>query len=228
MRGEVSRACRRSVYGLIGSIRFVNSPTTETQALDEYLHPTPPRASSFVPALRDSRRAAGRDADTGVVENEPATGNWLGAIGYLLLLDQIGSAVEPASVGNRPGTSILRALQWWAPGTTESGRKAIYALRCALAHDYSLFNRNAKDPDMQHEFRLHRGTGQLLQLPAHPWQGNYTGLQDATTVSLRVLGDRVEQVVYEVVAAHARGDLRVSRDLTPDELLQRYSLFVSP
>jgi hypothetical protein len=206
----------------------MTSPTTDKAALSEYLSPTPPRISSFVAALRDARQATGRDLNTGAVLDETQTGSWLGAIGYLLLLDQIGTAVEPASAGNRQQVSILRALEWWSPGVTEKGRKAIYALRCALAHDYSLFNPNSRDPDLQHEFRLHRGKGHLVQLPAHSWQGNYSGLQDPTTVSLAVLGDRVEQVVLEVVAAHSRGELRIGNGLTRTGLLQRYSFVVLP
>lgn len=109
------------------------------------------------------------------MHDETQTGSWLGAIGYLLLLDQIGTAVEPAGAARSQRVSILRALEWWSPGVTEKGRKAIHALRCALGHDYSLFNTNSNDFDLQHEFRLHRGKGHLVQLPADPWQGKLFG-----------------------------------------------------
>lgn len=122
-----------------------------------------------------------------------------------------------------PGPAILRALKWWAPGVTDKGAKAIYALRCALAHDYSLFNPNPKDPELRHEFRLHRGTGALVQLPARPWQGDFTQLHDPTTISLRVLGERVESVASAVMESHARGELRIAKGLSPDDLMQRYS-----
>lgn len=205
--------------------RDVTQPTPDDSALSEYLDPIAPRVSAFVTALRDARDATGRHLESGAVREEERTGNWLGAIGYLLLLDQIGTAVEPAGAVMESGGAILRALKWWAPGVTEKGAKAIYALRCALAHDYGLFNKHT-DPELQHEFRLHRGTGLLVQLPVRPWQGNYSVMHDPTTVSLRALGDRVEQVVSEVRAAHTRGDLSIARGLSPDDLLQRYSFVV--
>jgi len=204
-------------------------PMTANAALDEYLSPTPPRSSSFVAALRDARQATGRDPDTGTVIEDMNTGNWLGAIGYLLLLDQISTAVQPASAtaAHNQSKAILRALEWWAPGVTEKEGKAIYALRCALAHDYSLFNQN-NDPDLQHKFRLHRGQRSLIQLPAQPWQGNSdsSSTHNQTTVSLRVLGDSVEQVVSEVVKAHDRGELQIGNNLQPANMLQRYSFVV--
>ena len=196
---------------------------SEQEALREYLTPTAPRISSFVAALQDARNATGRDSETGTVRMELATGSWLGAVGYMLLLDQIGTAVEPAGRPAMEGRAILRALKWWAPGVTDRVAKAIYALRCALAHDYSLFNRHAKDPELCHEFRLHRGTGALVQLPARPWQGDFTQLHDPTTISLRVLGDRVEGVASAVKESHARGEVRIAKGLSPDDLLQRYS-----
>lgn len=164
--------------------------------------------------------------------SEPGTGCWLGAVGYLLLLDQIGTAVRP-----RPGTnvpeplpqvpSIMKALEWFAPGETLKGRKVIYALRNALAHDYSLFNRHTTDPDLQHEFALHRGLDRFIQLPAQPWNGSYTTLpRDPTSVSLRKLGDTVEYACHNVHDAYTQRTLTIGSGLSPEDLAQRYTFVV--
>ena len=206
--------------------------SSEQEALDYYVEPTGDRISCFVAARRDARLTAGRDADTGAIVSEPSTGCWLGAIGYLLLLDQLGTAVQPR-LG--PGVaspaadvpSIMKALEWFAPSVTPKGRKVLYALRCALAHDYSLFNKHGKDPELQHEFALHRGTGRLIQLPTTSWSGSYTAIgREPTYVSLRLLGDRVEEACEAVRSTHRRGQLTIGVGLTPDDLAQRYTLKV--
>jgi hypothetical protein len=203
--------------------------TTDKEALDLYLCPSGIRVSCFHAALRDARGVTGRDLGTGQCVDEPdRSGNWLGAIGYLLLLDQLGTAVRPAAVVGGDSGSIIRALEWFAPGVTGVGRKAIYALRNALAHDYSLFNKNDKDPELQHEFALHRGAGRLVQIPPRPWLGDYTQLHDPTLISLRRLGDTVELVAAEVISAHQQGALAIGDDLSADDLLQRYTFVVHP
>jgi hypothetical protein len=203
--------------------------TTEEEALGYYLKPEGKRMSSFWAALRDARCATGRNVETGTVVDEAKTGSWLGAIGYLLLLDQIGTAVRPKRGPGVPaptgGSSICKALEWFAPHHIEKGRKAIYALRCALAHDYSLFNNHRNDPDMRHEFALHRGEGRVVQLPPISWSGSYTTLERyPTEISLRALGDDIEYVVRRVLDCYEHGDLTIGAGISAEELTLRYSL----
>jgi hypothetical protein len=186
--------------------------------------------SGFVAALRDAREDSGREPNTGAIIDEPRTGHWLGAVGYLILLDQIGKCFAPAGITASHGSeqpSILRCLGKWAPHIRHDEACAIYALRNALAHDYSLFNKNANNPEFQHLFTLDRSTGSVVRLPRRPWPGDYAHPPEdcRTAVSLRELGSSVEAIVAAV-----RGSLPDGLDVLlaggTDELLRRYGLLM--
>jgi hypothetical protein len=184
--------------------------------------------SSFWAAVRDARQATKRDMGTGAVTDEPSTGSWIGAIGYMALLDQIGSSLKPAGVRPAAGAAIVCALTYWTTLDAAS-IDALYALRCALAHDYSLFNKNARNPSLQHLFALdRRATGDVVRLPARPWGGDYEHRDDdmRTWVSLRLLGDLAEEVVAAVVAAHAAKNIEIILPGGANELAARYSIVV--
>jgi hypothetical protein len=128
--------------------------------------------SSLEASLRNCRDATHRDANGNVPPGADA-GSWLGAIGYLALLDQIGGAVINLHPSRKPsgGSCVERAL---AHFTDVTGDEAIclYALRNSLAHDFSLVNvppatmgalRRRK---LTRLFTLTRGAPELIQWPA--------------------------------------------------------------
>ncbi len=165
---------------------------------------------------------------TGAAKDEPGTGSWLGAIGYMALLDQIGSSVKPAGIPRASGASIVCALTHWT-SLDEASIDALYALRCALAHDYSLFNKNDRNPRLQHLFALdRRATGDVVRLPTRPWDGDYENRADAmrTWVSVRLLGDLAEQIVADITMGLSAGNLEIILDGGANELAARYSLVV--
>lgn len=207
---------------------------TETEVLDRYLAP-PLRSpdgvelkSSFWAALLDARAVTGRDGSIGQVVRPVDSRAWIGAIGYLCFMDQVGTAVFRPSVG-APDTSagILRALESFT-GLSSDERDAIYALRNALAHDYSLINTDPRKEhdERSHRFQLHPQPGELAALPARRWNGSFAAgdlaASDDTIVSLREVGDLAEQVAAEVFAAHAASDLRIGLAGGADEMLARY------
>jgi hypothetical protein len=61
--------------------------------------------SGFTAALRDARTAAGRD-ELGKKVDHTKYGSWLGAIGYMALLDQIGTCFKPKQQSCETGNSI--------------------------------------------------------------------------------------------------------------------------
>ena len=66
---------------------------TIKDAIPAHLYPTRPRLgvqykSSLIALLTDARGATGRDLDTGSVVSPDHTRSWLGATGYLILLDR--------------------------------------------------------------------------------------------------------------------------------------------
>lgn len=88
--------------------------------------------------------------------------SWLGAVGYLILLDQIGKCFKPVANPATDAEPIIRALRNFSPIQDSPTLHALYALRNALAHDYALFNPNTNDPARSHAFDFCVGT-------AGPW-----------------------------------------------------------
>jgi hypothetical protein len=185
--------------------------------------------SGFIVLLQDSRHDGGRDVQTGEIINEERTGHWLSAIGYLILLDQIGKSFKPRTV---PKAAYRNSVQWclshWSPEITGDDSAAIYALRNALLHDYSLFNENREKPEYQHIFSLDRMTGQgVVRLPRTRWNGDFadTARYCRTLVSLTELGNLTESIVAAVREAGPWG-IDVLLAGGSDELLQRYGLLI--
>jgi hypothetical protein len=214
------------VYGY-DALRFHLSGQLETQFSGwRYV-------SGMTAVLRDARRDSGRSQDTGRVVCESDTGHWLGAVGYLVLLDQIGKCFrddDTVAASNPPWkAAVQRCLVHWAPEVPAAQVHALYALRNALAHDYSLFN-SSRDPNLRHHFTLHRSaTGPIVQLPQVPWDGKFDtppSRQSATWVSLRLLGELAEEIVERVRSSFADGRLSVLLGGGTDELVNRYGLLV--
>jgi hypothetical protein len=207
----------------------------EAKALTDYLDRPYVRPdglilkSSFWAALLDAREATGRDLDNGaVVDGQDRSKYWLGAIGYLCFIDEVGSAVCPA--GRRPPreqNGVLAALGAWTD-LPEREREAIWALRCALAHDYSLVNTNPRrgGAQLDHRFQLHDQPGPLVVLPARRWCGSFDHLfaDEDTVVSLREVGTLAEHVAAAVIDAHSEGQLRIRLEGGAPEMRARYFL----
>src|SRR5688572_9476979 len=97
--------------------------------------------SGYVAGLRDARTITRRNAQTGEklsAEHFGNPGSWLGAIGYMTILDQIGDCFKPsdkATIDER--NTIKKALMYFTE-LNSLEIDAIYALRNAFSHDYSL------------------------------------------------------------------------------------------
>ena len=180
--------------------------------------------TSFFAALGDARSATGRD-DNGAIEDEPRSGSWLGAIGYMALLDQIGKSIKPANMPrSEDREGLVLALHHWTD-LDEPSIQALYALRCALAHDFSLYNQGRTD--RQHLFALDRqDSGSVVRFPITRWTGNFmeTSNDMRTWVSLRLFGDLVERVVASVRSAVATNQVEITLEGGAQELFARYTL----
>jgi hypothetical protein len=166
MRGFGVRANGPGVTGVSGhSAGWGNLKPLFTNGAALQLHlesqiPTPDGhghafISSFWMAVGNAREATGRDLGTGAVKDEPSTGSWIGAIGYMVLLDQIGTSLKPSTVPRVTDQAIICALKHWT-SLDDDSIEALYALRNALAHDYSLFNQNKANDKRRRLFALDR------------------------------------------------------------------------
>ncbi len=216
--------------------RTMENRSHDNQVLDHYLSCYPPaatgtgpvvRKSTLTAALDDARTATSRDGsgtcrfDAGA--DGDTSGSWLGAIGYLMVLDQLGSAVKHRSSS---ATDVKRSfertlhdfpgdLKQLVPDSDEHDkvRHKLYGLRCALAHDFSLTNDCGADDPRTALFRLDRDT-RLIQLPEpqSAWKGHGHPANPGaeTRISLRALGDLVESVVRQICTLHTTGDVEIA------------------
>lgn len=185
--------------------------------------------SGFLACLGDARSVSGRDANSGEVLDERRTGSWLGAVGYLILLDQLGKCFRPAGRGGTTESNAIElALLNWATEVDEADRRVIYALRNALAHDYSLFNRRESSSPYDFFFTLNRDPENLVVRAERPWNRDYMNhdLRATTVVSLRALGDLVELIVSRIRDAALENRIEIALPGGPDELTNRYGLFI--
>lgn len=153
-------------------------------------------------------------------------GSWLGAIGYMTLLDQIGSCFKPRSHATiAESRAICRALSYFS-SLSRPEQLALYALRCAFAHDYSLYNIH-KDPLLTHRFVTNAAlTGPVVILPTAQWNGIYSNFQSGTQtkINLRAFGDLIEDIARQVVQLAAQNDLEIILPNGSDELVVRYGI----
>jgi len=187
--------------------------------------------SSFVAALKDARTATNRDVETGECDNSSAHGSWLGALGYLALLDQIGKSYAPTSESEAIHAGPFKtALLRFAPYTSfgdEIGElqvETLYGVRCSLAHDFSLLHRDRRNKFHFH-FAFGQGEGAIVTRAERAWDGESELLpENRTVVNLQRVGDLVEEIVA-VMRRMARE--RALRCVLPggiEELRRRYSL----
>lgn len=170
--------------------------------------------SCFSAAVRDARPATGRHIETGevIVDDPTTTGNWLGALGYMALLDHIGLCYQPEVFPRTtPETSgFIKALTYFAPELPEPEIMTLWALRNSFAHNYSLANPR---PTAKHRYRflLSAEAGQPLVVPALvPWDGTIRlKTRHETVVNLRAFGDLAERIVAEVQRLAASNQLAV-------------------
>jgi hypothetical protein len=115
-------------------------------AIERHLYECEPAAgmkyqSSLIAILGDARGAANRDGEGRVKPNKRSQ-SWLGATAYLIMLDQVGKVFKVNGAPDTFDHPIGLAISHFTPIQDEAIIEALYALRCALAHDYSLFNRD--------------------------------------------------------------------------------------
>ena len=189
--------------------------------------------SCLTAALRDARKISGRNLTTGQPDTANQCGHlgsWSGAMCYLTILDQIGECYRPNAKAQIPnGFAIKKALKYF---TTLSDPEidAIYALRNAFFHDFSLYNRNAAHQSLQHTFTVdNHPTNNVVVLPATPWDGQMANrtAHNNTYINLKALGDLVEDIYKSLITLESSGTLTLDLPGGNSELLDRYTFIHS-
>jgi len=185
--------------------------------------------SGFCGALKDARKMTGRNIETGAKDNTNTfghLGSWLGTIGYLSLLDQIGGCFKrvngPIIESNK--SDIIKALKNFTD-LNDREIDAIYALRNSFAHDYSLQNVGNR-PGLIHHFWVdNSSTNPAIVLPRQNWDGVMTNKtsQNATYMNLQALGDIVENLILNLIGLVEKNEIEIVLSGGKDELIARYS-----
>jgi hypothetical protein len=153
----------------------------------------------------------------------------VGALGYFALLDLIGTCLTRKGLNQESpdgDASFIHALETFG-GLTREEISALYALRCAFAHDFSLYNVHPRKPELTHYFQLRVGADAPLVLPAKmPWDGDYrrTPPECATAVGLKRIGDLVEHIYANLQMLAKSRDLEIRLPGGALELNDRYGV----
>ncbi len=192
--------------------------------------------STFSAVVRDARQMTGRNLTSGIVSDESHRGSWLGALGYLVMLDQVGQCFRPTPVPRQAPhpAGVAKALTYFAPKLGDDEILALYALRCAFVHDFGLSSWGTipHAAGLTHRFRLvANATSPLIELPATPWNGDLTVAslrRSQTIVNVRALGDLAESIVETVQARQRAGLLEIELPSGINELFARFAVTTSP
>src|SRR5437763_6808142 len=146
-----SAADREGAYSAAVGVDGVRSLDGMAEWLDKYVLnvPRPGKRWQTISAMhalrRDARGATFRNPETGNPEPKGPTPSWLGTVGYLILAEQIGTAVYNTT-GRRMDPGLLRAWEHFGdPAVDMDQRKALRSLRNAFAHDFGLVSRGRED-----------------------------------------------------------------------------------
>jgi hypothetical protein len=187
------------------------------------------RDSCLTAALREARHITGRNKSTGLPDPENKCGflgHWAGAMVYLTILDQIGKCYRPKSkVKATKGSSIEKALFYFS-SFNEDEISAIYALRNAFFHDFSLYNFRPDDMRLQHSFIVdNHPINKVVRLPAEKWDGKMEtrSAKNATYINLKTLGDIVEEIYQKLILLESKNELALELPGGEVELVHRYT-----
>jgi hypothetical protein len=197
--------------------------------------------SALCGGLKDSRKISGRHLDTGEKfsedtscngdENGPCfkghLGSWLGTMGYMAILDQIGKCYRPKSKTRIKNNSsaIIKCLVYFTSLSSDE-INVLYALRNAFFHDYSISHKHNSN---KYVFRVgHDSNAPILKPSTRPWVGSYTNInsENQTWVNLEAIGDLVERIYNDLVELASKDELEIELVGGADELFARY-IFVT-
>jgi hypothetical protein len=188
--------------------------------------------SSLEALLTDVRSTVGRNPQTGEIVDPDHSRTWLGALGYLSLVDQISSLLQVPRMG--PGGNPFERLLIWDGSVLEDEAAALYAMRCAFVHSYGLLNEapSSRQPRrarlLRHIFVLKVEGNDLVTLGDRRSEVVDGPLEKlpATEVDLISLGNVVEELVADLRSHHLAGDGLRIRSTIPMKRFVRACFFM--
>jgi hypothetical protein len=173
--------------------------------------------SPYRSLLEEAREITGRDTAGKIIDSKK-TGDWLGAIAYLIAVDHIGGKFSVADetrqikIGNLEKKlngkkcDFISALVYFSDVTDEE-ILALYALRCSLMHEYALQNKTGND-NLNYSFSVTRGDGDLCVFE----EGG--GKVKNAKINLEQVGTLVEKIHQKLLSYNEQDLLQVNSELT--------------
>lgn len=152
--------------------------------------------------------------------------NWLGAVAYLMAIEQLGKTIVARTAparGNRSEDAFRGALADFGPKTlTPAEVGALYGFRCALVHEYGFIN-DAPGSDKHHVFAMTED-GPLVRLPTVTWVTGSTGptRRDMTTlVNVLEIRELSRSCALTAQQMHKTGQVTIVSGKSLDELISQ-------
>lgn len=189
--------------------------------------------SGFRQGLNEARTVTGRNEKGEIVNDEKPLKPWLGALGYMALLDQIGTCFKQKGVADDFGdvkkfkAALYRFGKFEASDDKGKIIDALYALRCSFAHDFALLNCT---PAGKYNYRFSvvwETEGKMVSLPIQDWDKGFSPghhyPERMTIVNLKLFVDFVEDICSTLFELADKDELEIC--FSPDgaaELTGRY------
>lgn len=208
---------------------FTNLDPQALMLLDEHLNGSHEpligvrRNSSLLAAYNDARGATHRDRKTGAYEDDDAaahSASWLGVIGYLAIIDQIGCCFGLAGANPTGRNEFLRGLELFSD-VSALDAEALYALRNGLMHGYRLAGRS-NSLKRDYRFALVNDADASLVTEI-----DFEG-QPRTQINLRAVGDLAERMLEQLRKELDGARLQMAAGMDIHEFVELYGFVIKP
>jgi hypothetical protein len=130
--------------------------------------------------------------------------------------------------GRIPGSLAIFG-RLYDPHLSHEKISALYALRCALAHDYTLYNipKKLERVNLIHHFGVCGAGSPFVTLPKTRWDMNlkgYVSSDEETWINLEKVQDLVEAMYRKLRSLAKTNDLEVNLEGGPEALSKHYIL----
>jgi hypothetical protein len=205
------------------------------------------KISTLISGFRDARRVTTRPIVSGLFtmdelfdpeRNWDLLGCWLGAMGYMTVMDQIGTAFQLVDqIDEAFDSPVYRALKNFGGGLDDRQIHALIALRNAFMHDYNLVNVPKTKNKTIKKLQTHRfsvtafPSDDVVRLPEVEWTGDYENKQwdprTATEINLFGLGNIVERLLLSLRMLLDQGNL-AHTEVNIQAFYNKYCFLINP
>lgn len=190
--------------------------------------------SMIIYVLRSARYLSGVDLETAkfdisntfkTLENDLYFSfQFSGILNYLILLEQIGSLVEPKDKIKSTNEKGIKRCLFYFSELDDEERTILYQLRNSLAHRFSLATEKNNNP---HKFAISiEDNDKVIEKSLVQWDGNYSNKNEnaSTTIYLRNLIILVESIFENIQEMAKKEKLNLVLEEGFEELFSRYTI----